>query len=116
MIFDYLRTTQSLDSISIADIGNTCLNAINDDAWEWYLIIETTNGWTKTTTFGPLKVDSDSLLSNFSYNFYEREFSEKNISSTISNFINNPKHMITQVVELDKNSCKDRFDFIKQKL
>ncbi len=116
MIFDYLRTVQAMDSISIEDIGNTCINALNDDGLEWYLLIETNNGWTKTTLFGPLKVDSDSLSTSFSYNYYEKDFSDKHISKTIETFINNPKYMITQVCEVDKNYAKERFNSIIKSL
>ena len=116
MIFDYLRTIQAMDSISIEDIGNTCITALNDDGLEWFLIIETINGWTKVTSFGPLKVDSIKLSTSFSYNFYEKDFSEKSINKTIDNFINNPKHMITQVEEIDKNLAKERFNSIIKSL
>lgn len=116
MIFDYLRTTQALDSISIEDIGNTCINAVNDEALEWFLIIETNAGWTKITEFGPLKVDSDKLSTSFSYTFYEKDFSERSINKTIDNFLNNPRRMITQVFEIDKNIATERFSHIKESL
>lgn len=116
MIFDYLRTVQAMDTIEIVDIGNTCINAVNDDALEWYLLIETKTGWTRVTTFGPLKIDSDSLSNNFNYNFYEKEFYEKSISKTIDSFINNPKYMITQVFEIDKEIAKKRLSAIKKSL
>ncbi len=116
MIFDYLRTVQAMDTISIEDIGNTCINAFNDDGLEWFLVLETNNGWTKTTIFGPLKVDSNKLTTSFSYSFYEKDFSEKTINKTIDNFINNPKYMITQVEEIDKNFAKERFNKIKESL
>jgi len=116
MIFDYLRTTQALDSISIEDTGNTCINAINDEALEWFLIIETSNGWTRITEFGPLKVDSNKLSTSFSYAFYERDFSERHINKTIDTFLNNPRRMITQVFETDKEIAKERFSYIKESL
>ena len=116
MIFDYLRTVQSLDTIDIEDIGNTCINAVNDDALEWFLILETKDGFTKTTSFGPLKVDSNKLSSYFNYEFFEKEFSDRSISKTIDKFINNPKHSITQVFEVDKKFAKERFSSIGKSL
>ncbi|MBQ6632040.1 MAG: hypothetical protein IJH55_08070 [Romboutsia sp.] len=116
MIFDYLRTVQAMDTIDIVDIGNTCINAVNDDALEWYLLIETKSGWTRTTTFGPLKIDSNSLSTSFLYSFYEKEYAEKTISKTIETFINNPKYMITQVFEVDKEIAKERLNSIKKSL
>lgn len=116
MIFDYLRTIQAMDTISIDDIGNTCINAINDDALEWFLIIETVEGWTKVTEFGPLHVDSDDLTLSFSYTFYNKEFSDKNIAKTIDKFINNPRYMATQVEEIDKSIARERFESIVKSL
>lgn len=117
MTFDYLRTVQAMDFIEIPDIGNTCVCAINDDAEEWYLIITTKNGWTNITSFGPLEVDSDDHLKNsFNFNYFERDFEEKKIKKTISDFINNPKHEITQVFEVEKEEAINKFNKIKNRL
>ena len=116
MIFDYARAVEALGTISVEDIGNTCLNALNDEALEWYLIIDTHNGWTKVTEFGPIRVDSNSLVSNFHYEFSEREFSENYLSKTIDKFINNPRFRITQVFELSKDLAHKNFDNIRNSL
>lgn len=117
MTFEYLKTVQAMDSIDIVDIGNTCINAINDEAEEWYLLITTKNGWTNVTTFGPLKVDSDDpMMNSFSYSYFERDFDEKKLYKTINDFINNPRHNITQVFEVDKEEANNKIDIIKRHL
>lgn len=117
MTFEYLKIVQAMDLIEIPDIGNTCISAINDDAEEWYLVITTKNGWTNITSFGPLKLDSDNPMKNsFSYSYFERDFDEKKIKKTISDFINNPKHEITQVFEVDREEVKNKIDIIKKYL
>lgn len=116
MIFDYLRTTTALDTIDIEDIGNCAINAINDDAEEWFLIINTYEGWTETIEFGPLVVDTEDLRTFFKYDKYACDFSEKKIGRSIDKFINDPKRMITQVFEVEKDFAKSRFNSIKDKL
>ena len=116
MIFDYLRTTTALDSIDIEDIGNCCINALNDSGEEWFLVIRTWEGWTEITDYGPLLVDSDQFSSYFVYNKYGYDFSEKKISTAIDKFLNNPKRVITQVYEVEKEFAKERLDMIRNKL
>ena len=116
MIFDYLRTVQSLDTITIEDIGNTCINTINDDAEEWYLIITTKQGWTEIKEFGPLVVDSDKLKQYFMYNKFSFEYNEKRLRKIIDNFINNTRHNITQVFEIEKSDAENRLNISKKYL
>lgn len=116
MIFDYLRTTTALDTIEIEDIGNCAVNAMNDDAEEWFLIINTYEGWTETIEFGPLVVDDDDIKTYFKYDKFSSDYSEKKIGRSIDRFINDPKRMITQVFEVDKEFAKSRLNSIKDKL
>lgn len=117
MTFEYMKVVQSMDLIEISDIGNTCINAINDDAEEWYIIIETKEGWTKVTQFGPLKIDSNNpMLHYFSYNYFEREYNDKFVYNNINKFINEPKHKITQVFEVEKETAKERLETVKRSL
>ncbi len=113
MIFDYLRMIQSLDTIDIEDIGNTCINALNDTGQEWYLVIDTFEGWTKIKEFGPLIVDSNRIGSYFNYDKYEYDYSDKKISKVIEKFINNPKRDITQVFEMPKDNAIERLEAVK---
>ena len=116
MIFDYLRTTTALDTIDIDDIGNCAISAINDDAEEWFLITDTYEGWTKIREFGPIVVDRDELRTFFSYNCYASDFSEKKLRTRIDKFLNNPRRMITQVSEVEKEFAQDRLNTVSSKL
>lgn len=117
MTFEYMKIVQAMDLIEIPDIGNTCINAINDDAEEWYLIIETKGGWTRVVEFGPLKIDSDKpMLHYFKYNSFERDYDDKFIYNSINKFINDPKHEITQVFEVEKEVAKERLGLVKSEL
>lgn len=116
MVFDYFRTITALDSITIDDIGNTCINAINDNAEEWFLVVHTYEGWTEIKEFGPLIVDTNDLPTYFEYRKYAYEFNEKKLGTTIDKFINNPKRMITQVSEVEKDFVKSRLNIVRDKL
>ena len=116
MVFNYFKTVTALDSISIDDIGNTCISAINDDAEEWILVIYTREGWTEIKEFGPLEIDSDDIKTFFNYNKYAHEYNEKKIKSAIDRFINNPKRMITQAQEVDIEYVKERLNIVKNKI
>ena len=116
MIFDYFRLTTALDSIDIDDIGNCCINSINDSGEEWFLIVKTCEGWTEITEFGPLLVDTGRLPSYFMYNRFSYDFSEKKISAVIDKFINNPKRAITQVFEVEKDLAASRLNTVRDDL
>lgn len=116
MTFEYLKLVQAFDSIEIDDIGNTCVNALNDLGQEWFLIISTSQGWTTVIEFGPLSVDSDKLPGFFNYIMYSYEYKELKIQNTIDKFINNSKKMITQVQEVSKEFAKERLNEVKEQL
>ena len=113
MIFDYMRMVSALDTIEIDDIGNTCINTLNDYGEEWYLIINTHEGWTEIVEFGPLVVDSNNLKTYFTYDKYSYEYSDKKIGKVIDKFINNNKRDITQVFEVTKDQAKNRLELVK---
>ena len=111
-----MRMVQALDTIDIPDIGNTCINAFNDFGLEWYLIIDTHQGWTRIKEFGPLLVDTDSIATYFDYTMYQYEYSDKKINKVIDKFINNNKRMITQVFEVPKEQAEERLEAAKKHL
>lgn len=116
MIFDYLRTTTALDTIDIIDIGNCSISAINDDAEEWFIIIDTNEGWTKIREFGPILSDDNKIKTFFNYDCSATDFSEKKIKIRIDKFLNNPRRMITQVNEVEKVFAQDRLNSILKQL
>ena len=113
MTFEYLATRTFMDSIDIEDIGNVCLNAMNDIGNEYYLIIETHLGWTEIKEFGPCLVDSDKAQNYFNLLYIKFEYSDSKIIKNIEKFINNEKRDITQVYFVDKQIALDRLSQLK---
>ena len=105
-----------VDTIDVIDIGNVCLNALNDYGQEWYLMINTELGWTTIKEFGPLLVDTDNIAPYFDYKMFQYEYSDKKIAKVIDKFINNQKRMITQVFEVSDSIVEERLNTSKKSL
>ena len=108
MRFEYLATKQYLDAIDIEDIGNVCLNALNDFGDEYFLSIQTHLGWTEIKEFGPCVVDSNVVNNYFNLLYNRYEYNESKIIKTIEKFINNDKRNITQIFFIDREVLLDR--------
>lgn len=112
--FEYLKVQTAMDSYSAADIGNTIIQAVNDDGLEWYLYISTSTGYTTTKEFGPLLNDSpDVPKNNFAYMCGRQEYNEKTICKTINNFLNNPRRAITQVMDIDEEELNRKLEIVR---
>ena len=107
--FDYLYVLTPMDSITIAEVGQVTLKALNDDSYAWYIIVTTELGRTKIQTFGPI-LEGTNLFSfyGFNYNYREIDYKESTISKTIEKFINEPKRNITQCFEINQEEAIDR--------
>lgn len=111
---NYLPESSFLASVEVDDVGEVALILYNDVGQEWYLLHTTHLGWTKTYTFGPLLPDDDTLrLKSFSFQYSEIEYSESKLVKNLERFIQDPKKMITQVFEIDKETVLDRYRNIK---
>ena len=111
---NYLPESSFLASVEVDDVGEVALILYNDVGQEWYLLHTTHFGWTKTYTFGPLLPDDDTLrLKSFSFQYSEIEYSESKLVKNLERFIQDPKKMITQVFEIDKETVLDRYRNIK---
>ena len=113
MRFEYLATKQYLDAIDIDDIGNVCLNALNDFGDEYFLSIQTYLGWTEIKEFGPCVVDSNVVNNYFNLLYNRYEYNESKIIKTIEKFVNNDKRNITQIFFVDRKALLDRLKNLK---
>lgn len=99
--FEYLYTVRAEDSIEIEDIGNCCIKVFNDIGYYWYLIIETSLGDSYIKIFGPFNTDiKNYFIHGFNFNFSKIDYTERKLEKIIDNFINDPKKMVSQVVEI----------------
>lgn len=108
MNFSFLCTRTFEDSIEIEDIGNCCIDALNDSGDEYFLIVETDLGASTITECGPFMVDSGPNMSYFYFSRSYRPFKEQSIKKVIDKFLNDEKKEITQVFLIDKWDVKDK--------
>ena len=100
--------------IIVEDIGNTCIEAMNDNGILFYLIIRTNDiGWTKVLYYGPVNEavgcphECKCELNSFEYNEYK-------INKIIRSFLTDPKKRVTSAVEVDPYEIKDKLKDIKE--
>ena len=116
MFFEYLKTSQYQDSLEIESIGNCFIQSINDEAGSWILNIKTDLGSSTVIQAGPINIDFDEVSSNVYISKSTFEYSEKKLYKIISEFINNPKRIITGVELIDKDTCEKILDKIKNSI
>lgn len=108
MQFEYLYQISAMGNIDIEDIGNVCLSATNTLYQEYILIIFTEQGKSKIISYGPRFVDLKIAPSSVSYTYNEIDFKQSKLIRVIEQFLNNPKHMISQVQEITLEEAKDK--------
>lgn len=113
MNFNYLKTETYNDSIDIEHIGNCTIVVNNDEAEEWYIDIHTDYGWSKVRQFGPLDIDKGEVGNYFSFILNGFEYNEKRLYKVINDFLNNPKHAITQVEEISREDFENRLNALQ---
>lgn len=108
MNFPYLYQQSSMDSIEIENLGDVCLQAFNDNAMEYWLVIKCSLGWVEIEEVGPFLADNNALQSGYNYHYTRMPYGEEKLIKTIDKFINNPHRAITQVFYSDNETFNDR--------
>ena len=71
--------------IEIENIGNVCIEAINEnDGLFYYLLIKTSLGTTSIFEYGPVVPDIDKLFDNYNVSFNREQYNEKKLKIFIS--------------------------------
>ena len=120
MTFEYLYTTQSMDSIDVENVGEVCISAINTYLLQEYvLIIRTDEGRSKIIQYGPKFIELDAPPTSVSYTYEEFDFNQRKLINIIDRFINNPKFGISQVFIIEYEEAiekiKDLVEYLKWK-
>lgn len=111
--FEYLFTVRAEDVLEVEDIGNTCIHALNDAGYEWYLTIESKLGDTYIKEFGPFNVDIDNYFPfGFEFKHYKFQYSEKKLTTIITKFMNDQKRLITQAFTCEIEEAYDKIKYI----
>ena len=116
--FEYLPASVYIEKIDIKDIGNTIIEAKNDNQIYYYITIQTELGVTRICEFGPCLDFAQYDVKSFKFNFNKFEYSENKIIKYINAFLKNPAYNIVEaneitLDELYKNNNLEILKFIK---
>ena len=81
MDFQFAPEQTMTAEISVDDIGNCAIMAMNDLCEQYYLITKTSLGTTKVCTFGPT-IDGGEIK-RFNLSYYTMEYNAKKLQKTI---------------------------------
>ena len=116
--FEYLPASVYIEKIDIKDIGNTIIEAKNDNQIYYYITVQTELGVTRICEFGPCLDFAQYEVKSFKFNFNKFQYSESKIIKAINSFLKNPIYNIVEaneitLDELYKNNNLEILKFIK---
>ena len=117
--YEYFFTKLATGELEIDDPANCCIQACNDMGEYYYLLIESTLGWTKMLEYGPALPDFYELPKSVFCTFNRIEFNELKIDKKIKEFLYSPMRNITQAQQVDREvmfeDCKSILDYCYKK-
>lgn len=102
--FGFNGSTVYADELNINELGQVCLEAMDEDVMCYYLIIRTSLGQSSILEYGPLVPDTTILPSQTEIKFQRIDFNDTKIKMIINNFLrprNKGKSKIVTVSEID---------------
>ena len=114
MIFEFSVQKTFNQSIDIVDVGNTALRCLNKQMDNYYLITRTVFGKTHILKFGPVCIDIDVLLDDFSVVYKKIDYKEATLYKEIDKFLNDYKKEIDTVEVVTDFEAWQDFPPIKQ--
>ena len=110
--FNNEYVAQSL--IELDNIGDFCLEAINeDDLLYYYLMIKTVMGKSEIVSFGPIIPDMEELPSGYTCSYENIDYSDKRIFIYINKWLNDRGKKITSAKQISVKEFYDNIPDIK---
>lgn len=108
--FEFANEWKPTNSIDIDNIGNFCLEAIDEeDGFYYYLMVKTTLGTSTIISYGPVVPDVELLPDNYNINFQRLQFNDKKMNIWISKWLNDRMKKITGAYIIEEKIFKDNF-------
>lgn len=96
--------------IEIENIGNVCIEAINEnDGLFYYLLIKTSLGTTSIFEYGPVIPDIDKLFDSYNVSFNREQYNEKKLKIFISKWLNDRMKKITAANIIEEKIFLDNY-------
>lgn len=105
MIFNYNATAVFLQAIEVEDPGNTALLIETEAGFDYYIYIKTVMGKTSVIKFGPIMTDVQVLIDTFTTTYQKFDYKEKVIDKIISQYINDGRKKVTNVIEIPQEQA-----------
>lgn len=116
MQFEFNNQLVPQNLIDVDEIGSFGLEAISEDGFYYYLVIQTYQGMSIIGTCGPLIPDTDILVSSFSTSIAKIPYKEDKISKFINGFLNDKYKNIVEAKIIDVEDAIDQFKDTKDYL
>lgn len=94
--FNYNGQVSYEDFVVVEDLGNACLQAIDELGYSYFFITKTKLGTTSCLEYGPLNLDDELLPDESTIEFSRFEYSEKGIIKKIAKFLQMKKSMVVK--------------------
>lgn len=103
MIFDFNQERVAQSSLDVEDVGNVCIEGVNEEGYFSYIIVKTSFGKTNIFTFGPIIPDLDQLVKNFSFNYTSMTYNQGKIVKLLFAWLNDNKKLTSaKIIEEDE--------------
>ena len=117
MNFQYSYITQNQADLEIDDIGNCAIEALNDAAEAYYLVIKTKYGTTSVVSYGPIIPDVDVFPKSVNCSFKRLDYDEFKVEKIIDEFLNKGFRNISQAREISPDealsNCRSIIEYMK---
>lgn len=98
------------NEIDIENVGNVCIEAINEnDGLFYYLLIKTSLGTSSIFEYGPIVPNIDKLYDIYSVSFTRQPYNDKKLLLFISKWLNDRMKKITSAAIIDENTFLDNY-------
>lgn len=98
------------NEIDIENVGNVCIEAINEnDGLFYYLLIKTSLGTSSIFEYGPVVPDINKLYDIYSVSFTRQPYNDKKLLLFISKWLNDRMKKITSAAIIDENTFLDNY-------
>ena len=115
-LFNYNGSVTYEDSVNVEDLGNTCLQAVDELNYCYFFITKTSLGITSCLEYGPIDLEDDLLPDETNIQFSRFEFSNKTIIKKINAFLMPKKNLLVKtkkckIIQVTELSLKEALSF-----
>ena len=101
-VIDYAAVKAFTATISIDDIGNTCVRCEDENNAELFMFVKTVAGYTHILQVGPVITGVPIFCKNFKVEVKQFNYSDKRIDKELRLFLNSNKISSAEVISIEE--------------